>query len=130
MGAPPTMGEQTRAVRLTNDPAAGRTVERSGLFWRTAVRQSGFFGSAVGRWRRKIGLGRRRFDRWGFNVIEPSEAANQSDRVEQLPNGKWRAYLHGTLVAGADGQAINFDCESDARAFLEEAEARASSIDS
>ncbi len=47
----------------------------------------------------------------------------------QLTDGKWCAYLHGVLVTDLDGVVVLFDSEADARAFIEESDARATSID-
>lgn len=45
-------------------------------------------------------------------------------------DGKWLAFLHGVLVTDLDGREVVFETEDDARAFLEEAAARAASVDS
>ena len=50
--------------------------------------------------------------------------------VVALSNGKWSAYLHRVLVTDLRGQTVEFDTEDDARAFLAELAARASSVDS
>jgi hypothetical protein len=52
------------------------------------------------------------------------------DQVVGLGDGKWCAYLHGVLVADLQGRTVLFDSEADARAFLDEADARAVSEDS
>lgn len=52
------------------------------------------------------------------------------NEVVALGEGKWCAYLHGGLVRDLQGRMIVFDSEADARAFLDEAEARATSVDS
>ena len=56
-------------------------------------------------------------------------AFNDQHRVCAAPDGTWRAYLNGDLVTGLQGEPIMFAGEADARAFLEEADARSSSID-
>ena len=58
------------------------------------------------------------------------ENTKPDHRIVALGNGKWLAYLHGELVTNLQGKAVEFDAEDDAQAFVEEADARATSVDS
>jgi hypothetical protein len=58
------------------------------------------------------------------------ETKSARNQVVSLGDGKWCAYLHGVLVSDLQGRVILFDSEADARAFVEESDARAVSVDS
>jgi hypothetical protein len=58
------------------------------------------------------------------------EIESARHQVVRLGDGKWCAYLHGVLIVDLQGRMIVFDSEADARAFLEESDARAVSVDS
>ena len=59
----------------------------------------------------------------------PDETEKARHEAVELDDGKWCAYLHGVLVTDLGGAMIVFDSEADAKAFVEESEARAASVD-
>ena len=59
----------------------------------------------------------------------PDETEKAHHEAVELGDGKWCAYLHGVLVTDLAGAMIVFDSEADAKAFVEESEARAASVD-
>jgi hypothetical protein len=67
--------------------------------------------------------------RWAVAIMS-DEIKKPDHRIVALGSGKWLAYLHGELVTDLQGRAIEFDTQDDARAFLDESDARASSVDS
>lgn len=62
-------------------------------------------------------------------AIMSNEIKEPDHRTERCENGKWVAFLEGVLVTDLKGRAVEFDTEADARAFLDEAATRSSSVD-